>query len=306
VTPDVEKHLACLETRSLIIQAIRDFFTDSGYLEVETPVLCPSIIPEAQIEPVNIGNNYLQASPELCMKRLLSKGFDKIFQICKCFRKNERGPRHLPELTLLEWYTRDHTYLDLMDQCQALIRFIIQKLAFEIPLHYQGRAIHFSSPWPRLTVKNAFQKYSDTDVFTALETNRFDEIISFEIEPCLENITTPVFLCDYPASQASLSKLLPGNSDCAQRFELYISGIEIANGFTELNDPEEQALRFEKENQIRISMNKPPVSVPKKFLEDLKTMPEAAGIALGVDRLVMILCNAKTIDEVITFPPEQL
>lgn len=306
MTPDVQRHLVFLETRSRIIQAIRDFFTDSGYLEVETPILCPSIIPEAQIDPVSVEDWYLQASPELCMKRLLSKGLDKIFQICKCFRKEERSPRHLPELTLLEWYAKDHTYLDLMDQCHKLVNFIARRLKLESPIYYQGRALHFSSSWPRLTVKNAFQRHSDTDVPTALKTNRFDEIISFEIEPCLENLTTPVFLCDYPASQASLSKLLPGNPDYAQRFELYISGIEIANGFTELNDPEEQKLRFEKENQMRASMNKHPVPVPIKFLEDLKIMPDAAGIALGVDRLVMILCNAKTIDEVIAFPPEQL
>nr|MDA8133072.1 EF-P lysine aminoacylase GenX [Desulfobacteraceae bacterium] len=121
-------HLRHIKTRSLVIQAIRDFFTQNDFLEVETPIRCPAVIPEAQIDPVTSEGWFLQASPELCMKRLLSKGWDRIFQICKCFRKNERGRHHLPELTMLEWYAKGHTYLDLMDQCEALVKFIAARL----------------------------------------------------------------------------------------------------------------------------------------------------------------------------------
>jgi len=305
VRPDQKKHYRHLEIRSLVIQAIRDFFTGNLYLEVDTPVRCPCIIPEAQIDPVTSQSFYLQASPELCMKRLLSNGFHKIFQICKCFRKNERGSHHLPELTLLEWYAKNDTYLDLMDQCQGLIKFIAARLNRENRIRYQGNAINLNHPWQKLTVQQAFDIYADKSLDDALKDNSFDKILSFQIEPHLGN-KTPSFLCDYPASLASLAKLIPDTPQYAQRFELYLAGIELANGFTELTDPVEQELRFEKENRIRMSRNKPPIPIPSKFLTDLETMPDAAGIALGIDRLVMIFCDTTSIDDVVTFTPEIL
>jgi len=288
-----------------VIQAIRDFFIEKGYLEVETPLRSPSIIPEAQIDPVTSENFYLQASPELCMKRLLSRGFERIFQICKCFRKNERGDHHLPELTMLEWYTKDNTYLDLMDQCESLICFIAARLNPGSPIRYQDKVIRLDSPWQRLSVQKAFDRYSDKPMDKALKDDSFDEIMSFQIEPHLGN-TMPCFLYDYPAILASLAKLKPDDSAYAQRFEFYMAGIELANGFTELIDPVEQETRFKKENLIRISQNKPAIPLPGNFLKDLATMPDAAGIALGVDRLVMLFCNAATIDGVVAFTPEIL
>ncbi len=305
MTPDQKQHYRRLEIRSLVIQTIRDFFTDRFYLEVETPILCPCIIPESQIDSVTSEGRYLQASPELCMKRLLSKGFHKIFQICKCFRENERGAIHLPELTLLEWYAKDNTYLDLMDQCQGLITFIAERLNLDNQIKYQDKLITLNLPWQKLTVQQAFDRYSDKSLTDALSDGSFDEIISFQIEPLLGN-TTPCFLYNYPASLASLAKLLPGNPAYAQRFEFYIAGIELANGFTELIDPVEQKLRFEKENKILQSQKKPAVPLPEKFLADLEKMPDSAGIALGVDRLVMLFCNALSIDDVVSFTPEDL
>ena len=288
-----------------MIQAIRDFFTNNLYLEIDTPIRCPCIIPEAQINPVTSENFYLQASPELCMKRMLSKGFDNIFQICKCFRKNERGPQHLPELTLLEWYAKGDTYLDLMDQCQGLIKFIAARLNLENQIRYQDKTISLNHPWQKLTVQQAFDRYAEKSLNDALNDNSFDEILSFQIEPHLGN-TTPAFLYDYPASLASLAKLIPDNPQYAQRFEFYLAGIELANGFTELTDPVDQKLRFETENRIRSSHNKAPIPLPDKFLKDLEKMPDAAGIALGIDRLVMIFCDTTSIDDVVAFIPETL
>lgn len=285
--------------------AIRDFFTCNHFLEVDTPVRCPNIIPEAQIDPVTSGDCFLQASPELCMKRLLSQGFDKIFQICKTFRKNERGPFHLPELTLLEWYSIDSTYLDLMDQCQALILFIAEQLAGKSQIDYQGKTIDLKIPWQKLSVKNAFNRYADISLEAALKKKRFDEIISFQIEPHLGN-NAPTFLVDYPASLASLAKLAPDDPTCAQRVEFYMAGIEIGNGFTELTDPVEQKERFKKENIIRQQQGKNPLPMPYKFLKDLEFMPPAAGMALGVDRLVMLFANAPSIDKAVAFTPEDL
>lgn len=305
MTPNAKRHYRKLEIRSLVIQAVRDFFTGNHYLEVDTPIRCPSVIPEAHIDPVATEGYYLQASPELCMKRLLSKGFDKIFQLCKCFRKNERGIHHLPELTLLEWYTKDATYIDLMDQCQQLIHFIAARLNYGDRIQYQDKSIQLIAPWEMLTVDAAFDTYADKPLDTALEDNSFDEVVSFQIEPHLGN-TRPVFLYDYPARLASLAKLLPDNPAYAQRFELYIAGIELANGFTELTDPEEQQERFKKENHTRISQSKSVIPIPHKFLKDLQTMPDAAGIAMGIDRLVMIFCDAPSIDDIVSFTPEAL
>ncbi len=138
MTPVSENNLSNLKKRSLVIQAIRDFFVQQCYLEVDTPLRSPCIIPEAQIDPIPSEEFYLQASPELFMKRLLSNGFDKIFQICKCFRKNERSSFHLPELTLLEWYAKDQTYFNLMNDCENLIKFIALVLNDSYTIEYQG------------------------------------------------------------------------------------------------------------------------------------------------------------------------
>ncbi len=294
-----------LKTRSRVIQLIRDFFTERHFLEVDTPIWCPAIIPEAHIDPLVSEKGYLQASPEMFMKRLLSRDFDKIFQICKCFRKNERSPRHLPEHTLLEWYAKDQTYVDLMDQCQQLVQHIAAGLGLGTCLTYQQMTIDLTLPFDRISVGQAFDRYGSSSAVQALEAGRFDEIMGFEIEPCL-GIKKPCIVYDYPAPFASLAKLLPGDKNLAQRFELYVAGIELANGFTELTDPVVQRQRFVKENQIRSTRSLAALPLPEKFLEALETMPEAAGIALGVDRLVMLFCNAAAIDQVVAFSPESL
>lgn len=294
-----------LRKRSLVTQRTRDFFISRGYLEVETPVRCPVVIPEAHIDPVMSEGHFLQASPELCMKRLLAMGADKIFQICKCFRKGERGDRHLPELTLLEWYGTGETYLDLMDQCQGLLRHIASGLGRSQAISFQSRTIDLARPFKRLTVARAFEKFAPVCVDTALSSDRFDEILSNDIEPRL-GLDRPCFLYDYPAPLASLARLHPDNNQVAQRFELYIAGIELANGFTELTDENIQRRRFDHENQIRSSQERSPLPMPEKFLSDLGKMPSAAGIALGMDRLAMLFCDTRSIDRVVAFPPEAL
>ncbi len=294
-----------LKTRARVIQAIRKYFIRHHYLEVDTPVLCPEIIPEAHIDPIQCESGFLQASPELCMKRMLAAGCDRIFQICHTFRKSERGNRHLPEHTLLEWYGAGQTYLDLMDTCQDLIVFISRHLGQGERLHYQKHQVDLRLPWQRLSVEKAFQRYSDTTLSAALASEQVDEIISFQIEPCL-GLSRPVFLMDYPKTMAALARLTPSSHNFAERTELYIAGMELANGFTELTAPEEQKKRFIKENQIRRQRGEPALPMPDKFLADLSEMPEAAGMALGVDRLVMLFCNTDCIDDVVAFTPEDL
>lgn len=224
----------------------------------------------------------------------------------KCFRKDERGLHHLPELTMLEWYSANETYVDLMNQCESLIQFIALRMDIGRSLPYQKNTINLSSPWQRLTIKSAFEQYCDIPVDLAIEKNKFDELVSHNIEHKLGHVS-PVFLIDYPSSYASLAKLLPDDPGYAQRFELYISGIELANGFTELTDTDEQKKRFETENRIRMAHGKSTIPLPEKFLADLKKLPDSvAGIAMGIDRLVMLFSDVSRIDDVVTFTPEDM
>jgi len=298
----LQKHL---QLRARIIQAIRQFFIGRDYLEVETPARIPAPAPEAHIDAIESGDWFLQTSPELCMKRLLAAGSQRIFQICKCFRQAERGYRHLPELTLLEWYRIDSNYQDLMNECEALINNVAREIGSEDSLVYQGHKIKLSPPWPRISVNDAFEKYGSSSLEAAQQQDQFDEIMVAQIEPHLSR-TRPVFLYDYPASHAALAKLKPEDSRYAERFELYIGGIEICNAFSELTDPAEQRRRFEHEQDQRRKAGKPVYPLPEKFLTSLKDLPTAAGNALGIDRLIMLFCDTKNIDDVVAFTPEEL
>jgi len=272
---------------------------------VETPLRIPTPAPEAHIDSFESESWFLQSSPELCMKRLAASGFEKIFQLCKCFRKDERSDRHLTELTMLEWYTRSDTYLDLMDQCRDLIRHIAFKTGSGDCITYNNEIISLTDPWQTLTVEQAFTRYSDTSLKSALFHDNFDEIMGFEIEPRLGK-ERPSFLTDYPASMAALAKLKSSDTGFAERFELYIAGIELANGFSELTDPVEQRQRFHDELSIRKKAGKIITPMPERFLNDLASLPETAGIALGIDRLVMLFADVPTIDDSVAFTPEEL
>jgi lysyl-tRNA synthetase class 2 len=239
------------------------------------------------------------------MKRLLAAGYEKIFQICKCFRKTERGRRHLPEMTMLEWYAAGQTYADLMVCCEELVRYIARGLGIGGALGCQGLTVDLSGPWQRLTVSDAFRRFASVSVEAALSQSRFDEIMGLEIEPNLGK-SRPVFLVDYPAEKASLARLKPGDRAVAERFELYIGGLELCNGFSELNDVTEQRRRFEAEQDLMRVAGKPVYPLPEKFLAGLTAMPPCAGNALGIDRLIMLFCNAAVIDEVVAFTPERL
>lgn len=293
-----------LELRARIIQAIRNYFSAQGYLEVETPVRIPAPAPEAYIDAVVSGNWFLQTSPELCMKHLLSAGFNNIFQICKCFRNRERGRKHLPELTMLEWYGTGLNYLDLMDQCEQLIISIRKELNCGESLNYQGMRIDLKTPWRRLSVAQAFNAYASMTMNDAVLNNCFDEVMVEEIEPRMG--AHPIFLYDYPANRGALARLKAEDTSVAERFEMYIGGLELCNGFSELTHPQEQRLRFEKEQNLRESTGKAVYPLPEKFLDVLADMPDAAGNALGVDRLVMLFADTRSIDDVVALTPEEL
>lgn len=294
-----------LERRARMVAAIRHFFDREGYLEVETPSRIPAPAPEAHIDALRSADWYLQTSPELCMKRLLSAGFSKIYQICKCFRKGDRGNRHLPEMTLLEWYTAGEAYRHMMQQCESLVTHILHALDLPLDLPYQGRTIDVRPPWLRMSVEEAFDQYGGIGPQEALERDEFDEIMGLRIEPRL-GWKRPVILYDYPAACGALARLKPEQPHLAERFELYIGGLELCNAFTELNDPVEQRRRFADESERRRAAGKAVYPVAEPFLKELSRMPPATGNALGVDRLTMLLCDTDCIDDVVTFTPETL
>ena len=297
----LSRRYQALAERGAIFTRIRRFFEEKGYLEVETPFRIPAPAPEAQIDAIPADGWFLQTSPELCMKRMLTAGYERIFQICRCWREGERGSRHLSEFTMLEWYRANADYLFLMDETEALIR----AAAVGTLVSYRGLSIDLSLPWERITVAEAFRLHAGASVEDALRDGTFDELMVERIEPKL-GITRPTFIYDYPASCSALARLKKNDPSVAERFELYIGGLEIANAFSELIDPVEQRSRFEAEAAERASQGKVTYPMPEKFLAALAGMPEAAGIALGLDRLAMVLLDAESIDQVVAFTTEEL
>jgi len=294
-----------LPARSRILTAIRSFFIENRFMEVETPICIPAPVPEPHIDALETDCGYLQTSPEIYMKQLLAAGFEKLFQICKCFRRFERGSRHLPEFTMLEWYDAGQPYTAPMHTCEAMVERIVSELQIPLNLSFHKNAIDLSPPWPRLSVSEAFARYGSADMETAVRNNTFDEIMGLEIEPHL-GTRKPVFLYDYPAETSPRAAPKSENPEIAQRFELYIAGLEICNGCAEQTDPDIQSARFEEEIDRRRRTGLPVYPLPGQFLEALCLMPNAAGCALGIDRLIMLFTDSSTIDEVVAFTPQPL
>ncbi len=294
-----------LKIRARIIHSIRTFFEERGFLEVETPLRIPANAPEEHIEPFRSGELYLHTSPELCMKRLLCRGHDRIFQICRCWRNDERGSQHIPEFTMLEWYRSDSDYEALMQDCEQLLSHIAKDCFSSNTVDYNSKHIVLNDVFSRISVRDAFNEFTDLSMEFAVRDGSFDEMMVTKIEPALVQ-DKPVLLYDYPIEMAALARPKHGDSSVAERFELYAGGMELANGFSELNDPVEQRSRFLEANQARIKNGLVPLPLPEPFLAELAAMPPSAGIALGVDRLVMLFTGAVHIDDVIAFTPEAL
>lgn len=293
-----------LVKRALIFEQTRAFFRLHGFLEVETPVRVRAPAPELHIDCPPSRDMWLLASPELQMKQLLIAGYEQIFQISKCFRENERGPRHLPEFSMIEWYRTGADIETLMRDCEDLIRRVCVKVNASATLNIDGSEVPLAPRWERMSVEAAFERFAGWRPGPDPDPFRFDMDIVDKVEPALKGLG-PVFLHSYPASMASLARLDPQNPDVALRFELYIGGLELANGFDELADPIEQKERFELEREHRARMNKPIYPLDHRFLSALEEgMPSCAGIAMGMDRLVMLLIGASSIDEVTAFPDE--
>lgn len=298
-------NLEGLHLRAAFFRFIRSFFFQEGFLEVDTPIRQPVTIPESNILPFHSDHCFLQTSPELCMKRLLAAGCDKIFQICHCFRKEERGRLHLEEFQMLEWYRVGKDYNDLMEDCERLLRFLCREFQqWNKTSEYDSSAIfskiNLDGPWEKISVEEAFKKYSVVDMWDALRKDIFDEILVEHIEPYL-GIYSPVFLYDYPVELGSLARPKKEDPNVVERFELYIQGVELANGFSELTDDVEQRKRFLTEANAIEEKYGHSTQLPELFLDDLKKLDDAAGIALGIDRLFLLAIGGQSIADVIPF-----
>ena len=254
-----------LKARAAILRRMRGFFDSRGFTEVATPVRIAAPAPEPHIDCPPSGDAFLRASPELQMKKLLAAGMDRIYQIGPCFREGEFGSRHNPEFTMIEWYRLGATYLDIAEDAEALVRA-------ELP---QGAAAQ------RIAVRDAYRTLAGWDPWENWNQDRFDFDMAAKIEPGLPKGL--VFLMDYPKEASSLARL---RGDVAERWELYFDGIELANCFTELCDGAEQRRRFLAAREERRALGERDYPIDEEFLELLPLVRSAAGVALGVDRLV--------------------
>ena len=297
-----------LRLRAHVIKTVRDFFWERGFLEVETPLLIPANAPEEHINPISaLPSQQLQTSPEICMKRLLCRGHKKLFQVSHCWRSAERGSNHLSEFTMLEWYRADCDYQTLMTDCEELLQYVASVCLPDSNQFSRNSAkINPFAPWQRITVQDAFLRFGDMNVWECLKKGIYEEILTSKVEPALAGFDVPVILYDYPVELAALSRIKPNDATLAERFELYVGGLELANGFSELTDPREQLRRFEEANRARSKAGQAILPLPEPFLNELAAMPPSAGIALGIDRLVMVTAGVDTIDEVVAFTPEDL
>lgn len=291
-----------LEQRARITRAIRELFDSKGFLEVETPRRIQSPAPELQIDLEPTGDRFLAASPELQMKRLLAAGYERIYQICHCFRRGESGDLHQPEFTMIEWYRLGAGYQQLMLDCEELLEAAASSVGVFPEVALDGGTVALGAPFERIELADAFESAAGWRPGANPDPDRFDRDLVDKVEPWLPG-DRPVFLVGYPAAMASLARIDPENQARAERFELYAGGLELANGFGELVDPLEQRRRFEEESAARVQRGAPRIPLDERFLSALEAgLGECAGIALGIDRLVMLLTGAARVDEVVAFP----
>ena len=292
-------HLTNLKTRSALLKALRDAFYAENFFEVATAVKIPAPAPEEYIESVQcMDKAFLRTSPELAMKRMLVSGMERIFQIGPAFRAEELGRKHREEFTILEYYAVKWDYRELAEFTAKMIAFAAETLFGRTVISYQGHPVDLGSH-TFITVDEAFRKYAGKSAFEADADGTFDELMVLKVEPELGK-DCPEFLIDYPAVRASLSRLSAADNRVAERWELYIRGMELGNAFGELTDAAEQRRRFAEALKFRAEQGMLAYPEATDFLEALeKGLPQSSGCAIGFDRLCMIFCDSYDIAEVI-------
>lgn len=301
-----------LQARAALYQQIREFFAARGVLEVDTPALSKAAVPDCSITPFStqgqhpdIGKLYLQTSPELPMKRLLAAGSGAIYQLCKVFRDDEIGRFHNPEFTLLEWYRPDFDERDLIAEVDSLLQQVLNTPVAEI-YTYTEIFQKFTALDPLCTPLEVLQNYAQSlglqDSHTLDRDGCLQFIMAIKIESQLGH-SAPCVITHFPATQAALARKYTDDPRYAARFEFYVKGIELANGFYELTDAVEQRQRFEAECRQREQQGLTALPIDEHFLAALEAgLPDCAGVALGVDRLLMLQQQAEHIHQVIAFP----
>ncbi|MEW6409033.1 MAG: lysine--tRNA ligase [Nitrospirota bacterium] len=312
--------------RTEVIKSIRKFFDSRGFLEVETPMMQP-IPGGATARPFVTHHNalnmnlYLRIAPELYLKRLLVGGFERVYEINRNFRNEGISTKHNPEFTMLEFYMAYADYNDLMDLTEELITTVAMEVFGKLIFEFEGEQINFTPPWQRITHKEAIIKYGSIEPEVLADYERAkkyaislgaeikgdcslgkiqDEIFKAVAE---DKLIQPTFITDYPTEVSPLAKRSKNNHDIAERFELFIAGREIANAFSELNDPVDQRVRFQKQIEELHADDIEEYTMDEDFIRALEYgMPPAAGEGIGVDRLVMVLTGSTSIRDVILFP----
>ncbi len=314
-----------------MIRAVRAFFDGQGFLEVDTPVAITSPAPEPHIEAPRVELDaggrrlvrYLQTSPELPMKRLLAAGLERIYQIAPVFRDGDFTAAHRPEFRMLEWYRRGAPWTALLDDCQGLLRAAAAAAGLQDTLAFAGRRVRLTAPFARLSVDEAFRRWAGFSILDHLEPaalrarvlaaglapsdddswdDLFHRVYLSRVEPRLAELDQPVFLTHFPAPLAALARPVPDDPRLAERFELFVAGVELANGFGELTDAAEQRRRFTRDRALRLAAGRADYPLDERFLAALPTLPPSAGIALGVERLLMLLFDVSDIDAVTSIP----
>ena len=316
-----------LHARARALAEVRAVFAERGFMEVETPLLVRAPGLEIHLDAVPAGDGWLITSPEYQMKRLLAGGFERIYQVCKCFRGNERGAHHASEFTMIEWY-RAFAELDaIVDDTEALVARVCTAVQGRPVARVGHRAIDVTPPWPRMTVRDAMARWAGVAITgdepaaelvvavraagLAIEDgaawdDAFFAAFVARVDPAIAALDRPLVLEDWPAPLAALARRRPEDPRVALRFEAYIGGLELANAFGELTDPVEQRARFEEDLRIRGARGREQYPLDEKLLAALdEGLPPSAGIALGFDRLVMLATGVADIRDVLTFSADE-
>jgi lysyl-tRNA synthetase class 2 len=272
--------------RDAVMRRIRAFFYERDYVEVETPIRLQTPCMELHIDAEPSGDHFLRTSPEICHKKLMGAGADRIFEIGKCFRQGERGALHNPEYTMLEWYCSNADYATVLEETKKLLGSVWAECPRD---------------WTVWSVSDAFLDFAGWDPAGNYDEDRFDMDLVEKVEPQIRKIGGAVVLKDYPVEAAALSRCKRDNPLLAERWELYVDGIELANAYSELTDPGVQRDRFSACAVQRQGMGKTIYPVDEEFIEAIGRMPPTGGVALGVDRLLMLMSGGDSLDDVISF-----
>ena len=291
--------------RAALLRRIRGFFEQRDVLEVETPLLCSAPASDPGLLPLRCGERWLQTSPEYAMKRLLAADSGPIFQLCKAFRGDEVGARHNPEFTMLEWYRPGYTLSKLIEEVAYLVGGVLDRTQWQVITYAELFERHLALNPHSVTAEDLERCARDRIELNGTLEHRdgwLDLLFTHVIEPAIENEGL-VFVRDFPASQASLARLRTrGQFEVADRFELYVDGVELANGYRELTDPVEQRSRFEKDEAALAALGESPRPRDTRLLYALADgLPDCSGVALGVDRLFMLARGLAHFSEAVSF-----